>query len=73
MDTKEFEITVEAVADGERRWMKIARVGDTLEVHTDGDGLLDAPHVESADDWGKAIGWRVGVLIGTFLTEENVV
>jgi hypothetical protein len=73
MDTKQFEITVEAISDGERRWIKIARVDDTIEVHTDKDEAMDAPHVESADEWGKALGYRVSSIIGSFLQEENIV
>jgi hypothetical protein len=70
---KQFEIAVEAVTDGERRWMKIVRVDEHIEVHTDKDAILDAPHVESVDEWGKALGYRISAIIGSFLHEENIV
>jgi hypothetical protein len=72
MDTKQFEVTLEVTTDGSKRFMRIVRVGDTIEVHTD-DDPMGTPHVESVEEWGKALGWRVGSLIGTFLAEENLV
>jgi hypothetical protein len=72
MDTKQFEVALEVTTNGNKRFMRIVRVGDTIEVHTD-DDPMGTPHVELAEQWGKALGWRIGSLIGTFLAEENIV
>lgn len=67
----EFEIRLQATANGKQYALRINKVGNTLEIH---DELNRDPQTvyrtEEVDDWGKAMIWRTSQIINEYLYEN---